>query len=213
MEARAAAYHRSESLSHVLAWADVALRSHRAAAGGHPVRHRDRPRGIGSRRRRGSSGHARAGLGGRQELPELSHPRPRGHRVRLRDESVQPALHRRGGVRQQLTHILGQRDQLDGHRQGPVQHQPDRPPVSGQHLLRVRALGGPQLLGVGWLHARRQLPLGDLRRDHAALHQRLHHHDHRRQLRGRVAVPHGEPAARGGRRRERPGSGASWARP
>ena len=57
-----------------------------------------------------------------------------------------------------------------------------------------------------------QLPLGDRRRDHAALHQRPRHHGHRRQLRGRVAVPDGQPAARERRRVRARGSGASWAR-
>ena len=64
-----------------------------------------------------------------------------------------------------LDTIRAQPAQRLGHRQRSVPDQPVRPSVPGLDVLRLRALGGPQLLGVGRLHLRGQRVLGDLRRE------------------------------------------------
>ena len=58
-----------------------------------------------------------------------------------------------------------------GGRHGRLRHEPVQPSVSGIHILWIRAIGRPQLLGVAPLYQRGQLSLGNGRGDHTALHQ------------------------------------------
>jgi hypothetical protein len=56
-----------------------------------------------------------------------------------------------------------------GGRPGCLRHEPVRTSVSGIHIPWIRAIGGPQLLGVAPLHQRGQLSLGNGRGDHAPI--------------------------------------------
>ena len=157
------------------------------------------PRDAGRGVHRGMDQGRAAELGdGRGQ--ELSHSRSRGRRIPGRPQCVQPHLHRLGHVRHQRDFDLEKSEVGAGLRHGPLRRQPDRAPVSGKLLLRIRALGGTELLGVAGVFPPGELSVGDRRRDIEALHQRLCHHDHRRQLRGRGPVPDVQPAARGRRR-------------
>src|SRR6266508_3403353 len=162
-------------------------------------RSRARSGDAGRRLCRGARRGAQAllGDGGRQEL---RHSGARDRRVHLRAQSVQPSRHRSKGLRHRRAQRLEEPDESAGDRPGPLQREPARAPLSGQHLLRLRAIGRPRILGGAALHPRRQPPLGDPRGDHAALPQRPYRERHRRNLRGRAAIPDGEPAARARRR-------------
>ena len=88
-----------------------------------------------------------------------------------------------------------------GDGQRSLSGEPVRAPLPGLDVPRVRAVGGPQLLGVGRLHLCRQRGMGDRGRKNAAVQERPDRERHCRALPRRGAVPDVEPGARARRRR------------
>ena len=116
------------------------------------------------------------GDGYRQELP---HPSPGNPRLPPSSQRVRPACLpqlcravRGKNLQYEPVNLLGPPQPWAlGGRHGRLQREPVHASVSGIHVPWIRAIGGPQLLGIAPLHQRGQLSLGNGRREHTALHQ------------------------------------------